>query len=39
MNDTRFHGIYPSTVLPMHADFAPDWDAVKARISHAELLP
>jgi len=24
---TRFHGIYPSTVLPMREDFAPDWEA------------
>jgi 4-hydroxy-tetrahydrodipicolinate synthase len=23
----RFHGIYPSTILPMRPDFAPDWPA------------
>jgi 4-hydroxy-tetrahydrodipicolinate synthase len=22
-----FHGIYPSTILPMHSDYAPDWDS------------
>lgn len=25
--ETAFHGIYPSTVLPMRANFAPDWEA------------
>jgi 4-hydroxy-tetrahydrodipicolinate synthase len=23
----RFFGLYPSTILPMHADFSPDWEA------------
>lgn len=23
----RWHGIYPSTILPMRPDFTPDWDA------------
>lgn len=23
----RWHGVYPSTILPMRPDFAPDWDA------------
>jgi 4-hydroxy-tetrahydrodipicolinate synthase len=27
IGEGRFHGIYPSTILPMSADFAPDWDA------------
>ena len=30
----RFHGIYPSTVLPMRADFAPDWDAYARHTAH-----
>jgi 4-hydroxy-tetrahydrodipicolinate synthase len=25
-----FHGIYPSTILPMRADFSPDWDSYAA---------
>ena len=29
MSDTRFHGIYPSTVLPMRADF--DWPSPDRR--------
>lgn len=23
----RWHGVYPSTILPMRPDFTPDWDA------------
>lgn len=34
---TRFHGIYPSTVLPMHADFSPDWDAYASHTAHCVL--
>lgn len=30
----RFHGIYPSTVLPMRADFAPDWEAYARHTAH-----
>jgi len=33
----RFHGIYPSTVLPMHTDFSPDWDAYAAHTAHCTL--
>jgi 4-hydroxy-tetrahydrodipicolinate synthase len=29
-----FHGIYPSTVLPMRADFAPDWEAYARHTAH-----
>ncbi|WP_237217328.1 dihydrodipicolinate synthase family protein [Falsiroseomonas oryziterrae] len=37
---TRFHGIYPSTVLPMRgADFAPDWDAYARHTAHCLLRP
>jgi 4-hydroxy-tetrahydrodipicolinate synthase len=36
----RFHGIYPSTVLPMHgADFAPDWEAYARHTAHCVLRP
>ena len=34
---TRFHGIYPSTVLPMRADFSPDWDAYAKHTAHCTL--
>lgn len=35
---TRFHGIYPSTVLPMRGrDFAPDWDAYARHTAHCVL--
>jgi len=34
-----FHGIYPSTVLPMRADFAPDWDAYATHTAHCVLRP
>jgi 4-hydroxy-tetrahydrodipicolinate synthase len=34
----RFHGIYPSTVLPMHSGkFAPDWDAYARHTAHCVL--
>ena len=37
---TRFHGIYPSTVLPMRgADFAPDWEAYARHTAHCVLRP
>ncbi|WP_137179841.1 dihydrodipicolinate synthase family protein [Roseomonas sp. AR75] len=37
---TRFHGIYPSTVLPMAgADFAPDWKAYARHTAHCVLRP
>lgn len=32
-----FHGIYPSTVLPMHGDFTPDWDAYARHTGHCVL--
>ena len=36
--DDAFHGIYPSTVLPMRGgDFAPDWDAYAAHTAHCVL--
>jgi 4-hydroxy-tetrahydrodipicolinate synthase len=34
---TRFHGIYPSTVLPMQADFAPDWEGYARHTAHCVL--
>ncbi|MGG5809668.1 dihydrodipicolinate synthase family protein [Falsiroseomonas sp. CW058] len=33
----RFHGIYPSTVLPMREDFSPDWDAYARHTGHCTL--
>ena len=36
---TRWHGIYPSTVLPMHADFTPDWDAYARHTAACGLHP
>jgi 4-hydroxy-tetrahydrodipicolinate synthase len=36
---SRFLGIYPSTVLPMRADYAPDWDAYAAHTAHCVLRP
>jgi 4-hydroxy-tetrahydrodipicolinate synthase len=37
---TRFHGIYPSTVLPMRGtDCAPDWDAYARHTAHCVLRP
>ncbi len=34
-----FHGIYPSTVLPMRADFSPDWEAYAVHTSHCVMRP
>jgi 4-hydroxy-tetrahydrodipicolinate synthase len=36
---TRFHGIYPSTVMPMRADFLPDWDAYARHTADCVLRP
>ena len=33
----RFHGIYPSTVLPMREDFSPDWEAYARHTAHCTL--
>jgi ABC-type amino acid transport system permease subunit len=36
----RFHGIYPSTVLPMGGgNFVPDWDAYARHTAHCVLRP
>jgi 4-hydroxy-tetrahydrodipicolinate synthase len=32
-----FHGIYPSTVLPMRADFSPDWEAYAVHTAHCVM--
>ncbi len=34
-----WHGIYPSTVLPMRADFMPDWEAYAAHTAACGLYP
>lgn len=34
-----FHGIYPSTVLPMHEDFSPDWDAYARHTAACAMRP
>jgi 4-hydroxy-tetrahydrodipicolinate synthase len=34
-----FHGIYPSTVLPMRPDFSPDWGAYAAHTAHCVMRP
>jgi len=34
-----WHGIYPSTVLPMRPDFAPDWDAYASHTAACGLHP
>ena len=39
MSDTRFHGIYPSTVLPMRADFSLDWEAYAKHTVHCVMRP
>jgi 4-hydroxy-tetrahydrodipicolinate synthase len=39
MSDTRFHGIYPSTVLPMRADFSLDWEAYAKHTAHCVMRP
>ena len=36
---TRFHGIYPSTILPMTEDFAPDWPAYARHTRDCALAP
>ncbi len=36
---SAWHGVYPSTVLPMRADFAPDWDAYAAHTAACGLWP
>ncbi len=35
----RFHGIYPSAILPMRADFSPDWDAYAEHLRACTNLP
>jgi len=35
----NFHGIYPSTVLPMGPDFVPDWQAYAAHTAHCVRHP
>ena len=35
----RFHGIYPSTILPMRADFSADWDAYARHTADCVLHP
>lgn len=35
----KFHGIYPSTVLPMRANFSPDWEAYAVHTSHCVMRP
>ena len=35
----RFHGIYPSTILPMRPDFSPDWDAYARHTRACTLVP
>lgn len=37
MKPATFHGIYPSTVLPMHADYSVDWDAYARHTAHCVL--
>jgi 4-hydroxy-tetrahydrodipicolinate synthase len=39
MGAARWHGIYPSTVLPMRSDFMPDWDAYAAHTAACGLYP
>lgn len=39
MSDRRFHGIYPSTVLPMCGDFSPDWEAYAKHTAHCVMRP
>ncbi len=35
----RFHGIYPSTILPMSEDFAPDWEAYARHTAACTMRP
>ncbi|MGG5887415.1 dihydrodipicolinate synthase family protein [Falsiroseomonas sp. HC035] len=37
MKPASFHGIYPSTVLPMFPDFAPDWESYARHTAHCVL--
>ena len=37
--ETPFHGIYPSTILPMSADFAVDWAAYTRHTRDCVLQP
>ena len=37
MKPSTFHGIYPSTVLPMHADYSVDWEAYARHTAHCVL--
>ena len=34
-----WHGVYPSTVLPMRPDFSPDWEAYAAHTAACGLYP
>ena len=34
-----WHGLYPSTILPMRSDFSPDWDAYAAHTAACGLWP
>jgi len=36
---TRFHGIYPSTILPMRPDSVPDWGAYARHTAECVLRP
>ncbi len=35
----RWHGVYPSTILPMRPDFMPDWDAYARHTAACGLHP
>jgi 4-hydroxy-tetrahydrodipicolinate synthase len=37
--EAPFHGIYPSTILPMDAGFAPDWDSYARHTADCVLRP
>ncbi len=37
MKPQTFHGIYPSTVLPMHADYSVDWESYARHTAHCVL--
>jgi 4-hydroxy-tetrahydrodipicolinate synthase len=37
--ENAFHGIYPSTILPMHEDFTPDWHALAHHTADCVLEP
>ncbi len=38
-SDAPFHGIYPSTILPMRSDFSVDWDAFAGHTAACVLQP